>query len=68
LSRTEWVKESNDEVDENGKVERNVAPQRYVTAHPEQQWVCWKQTQNRMRNTKQYQHIFITGQRMYAPF
>lgn len=40
LSGTERIEESNNEVNENCEVERDVVPQRHVTAHPEQQWVC----------------------------
>jgi len=36
LSRTERIKESNNEIDDNGEVERYIAPQRYMTAQPEQ--------------------------------
>jgi len=42
-SGTERVKESNNEVDEDCEVERHVAPQRDMTAHPAQQRVRCRQ-------------------------
>jgi hypothetical protein len=37
LSLLEGVEERHHEVDDDGKVERHTAPQRHVTAEPEQQ-------------------------------
>jgi len=43
LSRTEWIEESNNEVDDNGKWKRAAAPQRDMTTEPEQQRIGYTQ-------------------------
>ena len=37
---TEWIEKSDEQIYQNCEVERDTAPQRNATAHPEQQEVC----------------------------